>query len=455
MDSGSFLTFDLSLLGRFELTGPDGIVDLPSKKLAGLLTYLACTAPEPQSRAKLSALLWGSHFETQARQNLRQSLFRLRKVLGPDALQGDGEFVSLNKATIRCDVDRFDALIREGGPDALSAAVDLYRGRFVDDISVPENGWNDWVTGERDRLQGLALGAMVRLGEQELSAGRAEHALKAGQRAIALNNLREDAHRLIVRALADAGRRAEALKHYEDVLALLRHQLNLEPDTATWLLAAELRGQQPSNRSQAVREIAREIARPATQVRSAGSERRQLTIMACHIVDSMALSARLDPEDMRDLLTDFHKAIDDVASRFDGFVAQYLSDGTLVYFGYPAAHEHDAEQAVQAGIAMLDVVGGLRAASGMPLQARAGIATGVVVFSEQLETGDMRRRVRRVATGETPDLAARLQGAAPSGAVVISAATQRLVRQRFDCRALSAIEVNGLPQPVEVWQVLG
>lgn len=451
MDGGSFFRFGLSLLGRFELTGPDGVVDLPGKKLAALLAYLACTAPQPQSREKLAALLWGSHFDAQARQNLRQSLFRLRKVLGQDALQGDGEFVSLNEAVVLRDVGRFEALVREGSRDSLSAAADLYRGRFIDDVSVGEEGWNEWLTGERDRLQGLALGAMVRLGEQELAAGRAEHALKAGQRAIALNNMREDAHRLIVQALADAGRKAEALKHYEDVVALLKHELNTEPDAATRSLAAELRSTQPSSRSPAIREI----AGPAPAVRTTDSERRQLTIMACHIVDSMAISARLDPEDMRDLITTFHKVIDDVVSRFDGFVAQYLGDGALVYFGYPAAHEHDAEQAVRAGVAILDAIGRLEAASGVILQARAGIATGVVVVGEQLETGDMQRRVRRVAIGETPDLAAQLQAVAPPGAVVISAGTRRLVGRMFDCRALGADEVKGLPQPVEAWQVRG
>ena len=96
--------FRLALLGGFELTGPDGVVDLPSKKLAGLLAYLACTAPQPQPRERLSALLWGSHFDAQAKQNLRQALYRLRKVLGQDALEGDGEVVSLNAAAVpmRC-----------------------------------------------------------------------------------------------------------------------------------------------------------------------------------------------------------------------------------------------------------------------------------------------------------------------------------------------------------------
>src|SRR5258706_9297186 len=115
--------FDLSLLGRFELTGPDGVVDLPSKKLAGLLAYLACTAPRPQPREKLAALLWGSHFDAQAKQNLRQALFRLRKVLGQDALESDGEVVSLNAAVIQCDVGRFEVLVREGSRDALGAAA--------------------------------------------------------------------------------------------------------------------------------------------------------------------------------------------------------------------------------------------------------------------------------------------------------------------------------------------
>src|SRR5215211_4086528 len=140
--------FGLALLGGFELSGPNGVVDLPGGKLAGLLAYLACTAPQPQSREKLSALLWGSHFDVQAKQNLRQALFRLRKVLGEDALESDGEFVSLNAAAVLSDVSRFEALVREGSRDALGAATDLYRGRLVDDVAVGEESWNEWLTGE-------------------------------------------------------------------------------------------------------------------------------------------------------------------------------------------------------------------------------------------------------------------------------------------------------------------
>jgi len=185
--------------------------------------------------------LWGSHFDAQAKQNLRQALFRLRKVLGHDALESDGEVVSINAAAIVCDVGRFEALGHEGGRDALCAAADLYRGRLIDDVTVGEEGWNEWLTGERERLFELAVGAIIGLGEHELVAGRAEHALKAGHRAIALNNLREDAHRLILQALAATGRKAEALKHYQDLVALLKRELDTEPDAATRSLVAALR----------------------------------------------------------------------------------------------------------------------------------------------------------------------------------------------------------------------
>ncbi|MEH2553157.1 putative ATPase/class 3 adenylate cyclase/DNA-binding SARP family transcriptional activator [Bradyrhizobium algeriense] len=485
MDGVLFPRFGLSLLGGFELTGPDGVVDLPSKKLAGLLAYLACNAPRPQSREKLSALLWGSRFDAQARQNLRQALFRLRKVLGEDALESDGEVVSLNAAAVRCDVSQFEALVRDGSRDALSAAADLYRGRLIDDVSVGEEGWNEWLTGERERLLDLALGAMMGLGEQDLAAGRAEQALKAGQRAIALNNMREDAHRLMVRALAATGRKAEALKHYQDLVALLKRELNTEPDAATRSLAAELRATEPPGRSSAEREIAKptlpqpdrssivalpfgnmrrdhenadnpaadgDEASSAVAVGSGSPERRQLTIMVCNMVGSMPLSARLDPEDMHDLIAAFHKSVADIVSRFDGFVAQYLGDGVLVYFGYPAAGENDAEQAMRAGLAILDTIGTLKASPGVTVQVSVGIATGLVVIGERSGTGDTQQCV---AIGEAPNVAAQLQAAAAPGEVVIAASTHRLAGRMFDCRALAAIDVKGLPQPVEAWQVRG
>ena len=200
MDEVPLPKFRLSLLGRFELIGPDGSVELPNKKLAGLLAYLACTAPTPQSRDKLATLLWGSHFEAQARQNLRQALFRLRRMLGPDTLIGDGEEISLAPGTIDCDTARLETLVREGSRSSLAAAVDLYKDRLLADVTVTEEAWTHWLDGERQRLEGLALDAMVRLADLELQSRAPDRALAAANKAISVSNLREDAHRVAIRA---------------------------------------------------------------------------------------------------------------------------------------------------------------------------------------------------------------------------------------------------------------
>ncbi len=236
--------FRLSLLGSFQLTGPGEPIDLPSKKLAGMLAYLALTAPLPQSREKLATLFWGSHFEPQARQNLRKALFRLRRTLGQDVVVGDGEEVSLKVGAIDCDAVRLEALIRNGSRDSLTTAADLYKGRLLADVRVTEEAWADWLPGEQLRLEGLALDAMVRLGELELEAGMHDLALPAGNKAISINSLREDAHRVVIRALAAAGRRADALKHYEDLAKHLERELNADPDARTRALALELRKSQ-------------------------------------------------------------------------------------------------------------------------------------------------------------------------------------------------------------------
>jgi class 3 adenylate cyclase/tetratricopeptide (TPR) repeat protein len=182
------------------------------------------------------------------------------------------------------------------------------------------------------------------------------------------------------------------------------------------------------------------------------AERRQLSVMFCDLVGSTALAAQLDPEDLRDLIAAYRKCITDAVARFEGFIAQYLGDGVLVYFGYPQAHEDDAERAVKAGLAAVAAVDNIKGQVAGQLKARVGIATGLVVVGEQMGAGDSQERA---AIGETPNLAARLQAVAAPGEVVISASTRRLVGGMFDCPSLGSIEVKGMPQPVEAWQVRG
>ena len=189
---------------------------------------------------------------------------------------------------------------------------------------------------------------------------------------------------------------------------------------------------------------------PATYRQPADAERRQLTVMFCDLVGSTALSARLDPEDLREVIAAYHRAVAEIVAGFDGFVAKYMGDGVLVYFGYPRAHEDDAERAVRAGLGVIDAVGRLDVKS-VKLQARVGIATGLVVVGDLIGEGSAQEQS---VVGETPNLAARLQALAEPDAVVIAAGTRRLVGDLFEYRDLGAVEVKGIAAPVPAWQVL-
>ena len=147
--------YTLSVLGRFELSGPDGAHRSDQQEAGGVAGLPGLHGSAAHSRDKLMTLLWGSHFDAQARQNLRQALFRLRRVLGEDALISAGETVSLQPGVIACDVARFEALLAEGSRDALNHAVGLYRGSLMADIAIPEEAWTEWIDAERQRLEGL------------------------------------------------------------------------------------------------------------------------------------------------------------------------------------------------------------------------------------------------------------------------------------------------------------
>jgi class 3 adenylate cyclase/predicted ATPase len=172
--------------------------------------------------------------------------------------------------------------------------------------------------------------------------------------------------------------------------------------------------------------------------------------MFCDLVDSTALSARLDPEDLRAVIAAYYREVAVQVKRFGGFVARHLGDGVLVYFGYPAAHEDDSERAVRAGLAVISAIGGLKLSPRITLEARVGIATGLVVVDTIGEGAAKECTV----LGDTPNLAARLQTFAEPGTVVIAPTTHRLIGGLFECRALGSRELKGVPNPVEVWQVL-
>jgi class 3 adenylate cyclase len=192
------------------------------------------------------------------------------------------------------------------------------------------------------------------------------------------------------------------------------------------------------------------VARDERPLRPA-VERRQLTVMFCDLVGSTALSARLDPEDLRSVIGAYHRCAAAVIERAGGFVAKYMGDGVLAYFGYPRADEHDAERAVRAGLALVGAVGGLDTAAETRLQVRVGIATGLVVVGDLIGQGAAQEQA---VVGGTPNLAARLQGLAEPGTVVIGPSTRRLIGGLFDYEDLGAVEIRGLAAPVVAARVL-
>ena len=197
-----------------------------------------------------------------------------------------------------------------------------------------------------------------------------------------------------------------------------------------------------------------QVAPPPGAPRSPDAERRQLTVLFCDLVDSTALASQLDPEELREVVRAYQDTCAKVIARFEGHIAQYLGDGLLVYFGYPLAHEDDAQRAVRAGLGMVEAMGQLNTRlgqeRGVHLAVRLGIHTGLVVVGE---VGGGARQ-EQLALGETPNLAARLQGLAAPNTLVISAATFQLLGGFFACQPLGTPLLKGLAQPLAVYRVL-
>jgi class 3 adenylate cyclase len=182
------------------------------------------------------------------------------------------------------------------------------------------------------------------------------------------------------------------------------------------------------------------------------AERRQLTVMFCDLVGSTALSAIMDPEDLREVIALYQKTVGDSVRQFDGFVAKYMGDGVLIYFGYPQAHEDGAERAVRVALGIVSSLGKLETSTPEPLGVRIGIATGlIVVGGDLIGSGEAQERG---TIGETPNLAARLQSIADPNEIVIADSTRRLFGNLFVCRDVGMIELKGLRQPVRASRVL-
>ncbi|HEV7573364.1 MAG TPA: BTAD domain-containing putative transcriptional regulator [Thermoanaerobaculia bacterium] len=235
----------LELLGDLLIRSGDGsLVTIGSKKSQALLAYLAIKPAQHVSREKLAGLLWSSTGPDQARQSLRQTLSSVRKDLShiaPDhkLLIEESDLLSLD-GSVSCDVAEMESLIAAGTEEALKKAIDLYRGDFLDGFSINEERFDQFVTGERDRLHRVALRAHAQLVELQSKRGALDEAIGTAQRSLRLDVLQEPMHRTLMRLYLQSGDVVEALQQYESCAKVLKRELRIDPDAETKALQREI-----------------------------------------------------------------------------------------------------------------------------------------------------------------------------------------------------------------------
>jgi DNA-binding SARP family transcriptional activator/class 3 adenylate cyclase/predicted ATPase len=462
----------LQLLGGFSIGAGNGaaVGPLPRKSRA-LIAYLALAQPPIQPRHRLAGLFWPDFGEAQARASLRQALTAIRKQTG-HLLLSDQDAIGFATDAVQVDVTEFEALSASGDQDDHHRAIALYRGDFLDGFQADTSAFDQWLSTERERLHQRAIDLATKLLGQHESEGQIDAAAAMAARIVALDPLREDAHRALMRLHVRQGRPALAMKQYRALRSTLQRELGVPPDPATASLyrriaqdrqmpaagtsfdegeplppaddrgfAAAIPGRPTPAEPEA--STTDRTAPPATQ--SSMAERRQLTVLSCEIAGFNDLAARLDPEELWEIVQAYDAVCSACIARFEGTVHHRRGDGTLAFFGVPVAHEDEAARAVHAARAILDEVGRLDIPAAGTLSVRIGIAAGLVVVSSS----------DKGAIGTAVNVADRLQDIARPGAVVVSDTVLRLAGGAFVYDALGEQALRGIDVPVRAFEVRG
>ena len=472
----------LNLLGGFTVESIDGTAlgHLPRKARA-LLAYLALSDPPAQSRHRLAGLLWPEYGDVQARTSLRQALTAIRKQIG-DILKTDKEVVALVAGALYIDVAEFEVLASSGTLDMQERAIQLYRGDFLDGFQSDTSTFDQWRAIERERLHLLAIDVATRALEWHELNGRIDSAVLLANRIATLDPLREDAHRALMRMYARQARPALALKQYQVCRMTLQRELGVSPEPATEQLFREVsHGRRTKTDVQvgadassedtnwstpddgakswlesavvesdvggaAVVETTKALAGGKREAATGfASERRQLTVMFSDMVGFTELENHLDPEVLQQIVRRYEDACSVCIMRYDGFVHQRRGGGIVAFFGYPRAHEDEAERAIRAGLDIIEALSALEVPGVGRLAARIGIATGPMVVS----------LADRGAVGDAINTASRLQDIALPCSIVVSEPVQRLARGALDYEDLGEQTLKGAPRPTRAFRVVG
>lgn len=453
-------TLYLRLFGTFQFESEGGrTLSLPTKKIKALLAYLAFCSGQAHERAKLAALLWEDSGEMQARESLRQSLSLLRKALSPrhtHALITRGDTVELKSGAVLVDALEFERLVASADAARLAQAVELYQGRFLEGFDLRASEFEGWLLSVRQQLNEKAIGALNKLLAHDVWAGNLERGITIATRLLSLDPLEESAHRSLMALYCKQGRYGAALQQYRFCCDVFSKELGVQPEPSTKALYREVREQR--NRSQH-REGAVALSKPQDQkpriveVRPLYPEvfeRRQITILVCDMFGLNALSAQFDPEELQPILSAFRQTYGEIVSGFGGLLREFSGGSMTVCFGYPQAHEHGAEQAVRAALALLNAAPHFGTDCARQVRIRVGIATSNVVIGDLADEAQSSLAL----VGEAPNVATLLQSLAAPGTVVISESTRELIGDLFEYEPIEAT----VPGPLELppaWRVLG
>jgi DNA-binding SARP family transcriptional activator len=450
----------LRLFGTFQFESEGGrLFPLATKKTKALLAYLAYYSGQPHERGKLAALLWEDSPEMQARESLRQSLSLLRKALSPHhayALISRGDTVELKSGPLLVDAIEFERLAASDEVASLGQAVQLYQGRFLEGFNLRASEFDGWLASVRQQLNERAIGALNKLLPHDVAAGNVERGITIATRLLSLDPLQESTHRYLMTLYCRQGRHAAALQQYRLCSDVLSKELGVEPEAATKALNREIREERNRLRDEDASSAQRkpQAERPHIgAVRPAFPEtfeRRQITILVCDLFGLDALSAQVDPEELRPVIAAFKRIYGQIASNFGGLIREFTGSSMTVYFGYPQAHEHGAEQAVRAALALVNAAPQLENEAASQVLARVGIATSHVVIGDL----DDEPQSAQALVGEAPKLAMLLQSVAPPGTVLIAQSTYQLLGDLFEYEPTEA-PLFGSPGSTPAWHVIG
>lgn len=458
----------LRLLGGFELESAGGApIALPPKKARALLAYLALSSGRPQSRDRLAALLWEEADDAQARTSLRQALSAIRKALPePDGLlDADSENVRLDIARLHVDALELSRHAQSEEVQRLEQAANLYRGHLLDGLDVRAPAFEDWLRSERERLRQLAVEALSALIDLHLQQdGAAANALFAAMRLLALDPVREDIHRAVMRIYAAQGRHAAALEQYRRCREILRLELGVPPEPETEKVYREIHqyrhsSAQQSDEAQDAAAVPRDpappqISREVEGRRQAGEERagepaelRHATVFLTDIAGFTPLVATGDPEELHDYLLRYRDLVRGRVRQYGGIVTNYIGARVMAVFGVPIAHGNDPERAVLAALAIRDGVPQMANVAGRQLQVHIGIANGPVLATR--ESGGL------ALTGGPVSVAARIMESAPAGEIRASNDVREAVGERLQAETLPDVRIDALQHPLQIWRVRG